>query len=49
MERLNLFNNEENKEAKIINVLFGSDILSESVDIMNVRQLHIILPVYIQV
>ena len=44
MDRLDIFNNDSNKNGGTIKVLFGSDILSESVDIMNVRQLHILTP-----
>lgn len=43
-ERLSIFNDINNKHGTSIKVLLGSDILSESVDIMNVRQLHIITP-----
>ncbi|ORX78473.1 hypothetical protein BCR32DRAFT_282219 [Anaeromyces robustus] len=44
MERLNIFNDSSNKDGSRIKVLLGSDILSESVDIMNVRQLHLLTP-----
>jgi len=44
MERLNIFNDANNKNGTFVKVLLGSDILSESVDIMNVRQLHILTP-----
>ena len=44
MERLNIFNDANNKYGTSVKVLLGSDILSESVDIMNVRQLHILTP-----
>jgi len=44
MERLNIFNDKNNKNGTSVKVLLGSDILSESVDIMNVRQLHILTP-----
>jgi len=44
MDRLNIFNDISNKNGNTVKVLMGSDILSESVDIMNVRQLHILTP-----
>ncbi len=44
MERLSLFNDPSNKDGSKIKVLLGSDIISESVDIMNVRQLHVLTP-----
>jgi len=44
IERLRIFNSDKNKNGRIIKVLLGSDILSETVDIMNVRQLHILTP-----
>ncbi|ORX48889.1 P-loop containing nucleoside triphosphate hydrolase protein, partial [Piromyces finnis] len=44
LERLDMFNNSNNKDGSAIKVLIGSDILSESVDILNVRQLHILTP-----
>ncbi|ORX42671.1 hypothetical protein BCR36DRAFT_463184 [Piromyces finnis] len=44
IERLNLFNDKSNKDGSTIKVLIGSDVLSECVDIMNVRQLHVLTP-----
>ncbi|KAG4084028.1 hypothetical protein H8356DRAFT_1016547 [Neocallimastix lanati (nom. inval.)] len=44
MERLDIFNDSSNQNGSKIKVLLGSDIVSESVDIMNVRQLHILTP-----
>ncbi|ORX41855.1 hypothetical protein BCR36DRAFT_466535, partial [Piromyces finnis] len=44
MERLGIFNDTSNRNGTTIKVLLGSDILSESVDIMNIRQLHILTP-----
>ncbi|KAG4081972.1 hypothetical protein H8356DRAFT_1019729 [Neocallimastix lanati (nom. inval.)] len=44
MERLDMFNDSSNQNGSKIKVLLGSDIVSESVDIMNVRQLHILTP-----
>jgi len=44
MERLNMFNDPSNKNGSKIRVLLGSDVVSESVDIMNVRQLHVLTP-----
>ena len=44
IERLNIFNDVNNKDGNTVRVLFGSDVLSESVDVMNVRQLHILTP-----
>ncbi|KAG4082044.1 hypothetical protein H8356DRAFT_1438059 [Neocallimastix lanati (nom. inval.)] len=42
--RLDIFNDSSNQNGSKIKVLLGSDIVSESVDIMNVRQLHILTP-----
>ncbi|KAL6611807.1 hypothetical protein U3516DRAFT_871082 [Neocallimastix sp. 'constans'] len=44
MERLDIFNDSSNQNGSKIKVLLGSDIVSESVDIMNVRQLHVLTP-----
>jgi hypothetical protein len=46
MEYLNLFNDSSNKNELKIKVLLGSDIVSESVDIMNVRLLHVLTSYY---
>ncbi|KAL6590731.1 hypothetical protein U3516DRAFT_855866 [Neocallimastix sp. 'constans'] len=44
MESLDIFNDSSNQNGSKIKVLLGSDIVSESVDIMNVRQLHVLTP-----
>jgi len=44
MEHLDIFNDSSNQNGSKIKVLLGSDIVSESVDIMNVGQLHVLTP-----
>eukprot|EP00833_Pecoramyces_ruminatium_P016277 jgi/Orpsp1_1/1190309/evm.model.d7180000078174.1 len=43
-ERLNIFNSRDNSHGELIKILIGSEVVSEAVDIKNVRQVHIFTP-----
>lgn len=43
-ELIDFFNREENKYGKLIQIFLGSGVVSECINLMNVRQVHILTP-----
>ncbi|ORX64846.1 hypothetical protein BCR32DRAFT_306471 [Anaeromyces robustus] len=44
IDKINLFNSPENKYGDYIKILIGSNVISESIDLLNVQQIHILTP-----